>query len=158
MFFNFKKPLEVIVNPVDGEIIDLEKVYDPMFSQKMLGDGFAVIPNSNYIFAPVSGKVITLFPTAHAIGIESEKGVEVLIHVGLNTVELKGEHFVKKINQGDNVKKGDLLLTFDNNLIRSKGYDTTTMVIITNLSNFKSIELLNSGYHESNTPILNVMK
>lgn len=158
MFFKKKKKvIEEIVNPIEGEIIAIEKVNDPMFSQKMLGDGFAVIPASNDVYSPVDGKVVTLFPTAHAIGIESTKGVEVLIHIGINTVELKGDHFKKFVEQGDMVKKGDKLISFDNKKIQSLGYDASIMVVITNTQNFKEIEKVGTRVSKNGELALNII-
>jgi PTS system glucose-specific IIC component len=121
-----------ILNPIKGEIIPLEKVKDDVFSQKIMGEGFAIIPKDNKVFAPISGEITILFPTKHAIVIKDNKGYEIMIHVGIDSVKLNGKGFETKLSKGDKVEEGDLLLTFDRELLANNG-DVTTPVIITNL-------------------------
>lgn len=121
-----------IFSPLKGEVIDITEVPDPAFSGKMLGDGFAIIPSEGRLLSPVEGKVIELFPTKHAIGIETAQGLELLIHVGLETVELDGEGFEVIVNTGDSVKAGDHLLNFDIEFLEKNNKEITTPVVITN--------------------------
>lgn len=127
-----------IFNPIAGDLIPLEKVNDEVFSEKILGEGFAIIPMDNKVYAPVSGIIIVLFPTKHAIVIRSEMGYEVMIHIGLDTVNLNGEGFTTLVNQGDAVAKGEHILTFDREIIEKKS-DITTPVIVTNLEDESKI-------------------
>ncbi len=129
MFGFFKKEEFKIVVPADGELIQLSDVPDEVFSQKVMGDGFAVIPENGKIVAPISGTAASVFPTGHAVGIETKDGIECILHVGLDTVELNGEGFKPLISQGDKVKAGQPVIEFDKELIESKGYNLTTMVV-----------------------------
>lgn len=123
---------EDIYTPIKGQVIPLINVKDDAFAQGILGKGVAIEPLEGKVFAPVKGTVTTLFPTLHAIGITTENGVEILIHVGLDTVRLNGEHFKAFVNQGDLIEKGQLLVEFDKKAIEEKGYILTTPVIVTN--------------------------
>lgn len=138
---NYAKDEEIeleIFNPIEGKLISLENVNDEVFSEKILGDGFAIIPSENKVFAPVSGEVVVLFPTKHAIIIKSKIGYEVMIHVGLDTVNLKGEGFIAHVSKGDIVAKGDHILSFDITLI-DQNCDTTTPIVVTNLKDDSKI-------------------
>lgn len=132
---------EIILTPIEGEIVELEKVPDEVFSQKMLGDGFAIKVKGDKVYAPIEGEISVMFPTKHAIAITTKNGLEILIHVGIDTVELQGEGFISHIKQGDIVKKGDLLLTVDKEFIKSKGKSLITPVIVTNMEKVESIEI-----------------
>ena len=147
---------EGIITPVSGKIIPLSEVNDPTFAQEMLGKGFAVMPDDGLIRAPVSGTIITLFPTLHAIGIQGDNGVEILIHVGIDTVKLNGKPFTAKIQTGDHVKQGEILLEVDFEAIREAGCDIVTAVIITNTMNYKSIDLVQLGEVSPNQNILDI--
>ena len=129
MFGLFKKEEFKIVVPVDGMLIPLHEVPDQMFSQKLMGDGFAVIPEGNIIVAPLSGVAESVFPTGHAVGIKTKDGIECIVHIGLDTVELNGEGFKPLIKQGTKIKAGDPMIEIDRELISSKGYSVTTMVV-----------------------------
>lgn len=130
---------EVIFSPVEGEVKPLSEVKDAAFSAGLLGKGLAVYPKVGKVLAPADGVVTTLFPTKHAIGITTDNGAEILIHVGMDTVELDGKHFTAKINQGDRVKRGDLLVEFDINAIEAEGYSLITPVVVTNCSIYKDV-------------------
>jgi PTS system glucose-specific IIA component len=121
-----------VYTPVSGKILSLEEVPDPVFSEKMMGDGIAIEPSDGRVVAPFDGDIMQIFPTKHAVGIKAANGAEILIHVGLETVSMKGEGFESHVSQGDKVKKGDLLITFDLNLIREKANSTITPIIVTN--------------------------
>lgn len=129
MFGFLKKEEFKIVAPVDGELIPLANVLDEVFSQKVMGDGFAVIPANGRVVAPISGTAASVFPTGHAIGIETKDGIECIVHIGLDTVELNGEGFKTLISQGDKVKAGQPVIEFDKDLVESKGYNLSTMVV-----------------------------
>lgn len=121
-----------VSSPLDGEVISLGEVKDATFSQEILGKGIAVIPKDGIVYAPFDGKVDVMFETGHAVGLAGENGVELLIHVGMDTVNLEGKYFHPRKATGDSVKKGEILLEFDKEKIESEGYDITTPVIISN--------------------------
>lgn len=131
-----------ILSPVNGEVLELSEVPDEVFSAKMLGDGFAVLPAENRIYAPVDGEITVLFPTKHAVAITTKEGLEVLVHIGVDTVKLGGEGFTAHVNQGDRVKKGELLLTLDLELIKEKARSMISPVIITNMDKVKDIKII----------------
>lgn len=131
-----------IFSPLSGKIVSLEDVNDATFSGKLLGEGIAIVPKDGKIYAPFDGIVTSIFPTKHAIGLTSNEGVELLIHVGLDTVELKGEGFTSYVIEGEHVKKGQLLLEADLKTISAKGYDIITPVIVTNTQEFLDVLLL----------------
>ncbi len=122
------KKLQVFA-PVDGEVIDITKVKDDVFSQKLLGDGFAIKPENGNFVAPFKGKLVTVFPTGHAYGIRHKSGVEVLIHIGFDTVELKGEGFDMLVKQGGKVKLGSPLVNADLEVISKKAPSTDTPIV-----------------------------
>lgn len=121
----------IVYSPVNGKVITLESVDDGMFSEKILGDGMAVVPSDGNFIAPVSGTVESAFPTGHAYGIKTDSGLEVLIHIGLDTVNLNGKGFRPQVRQGEKVKAGDKLAEVDLEVIRKAGYPTETMIIVT---------------------------
>jgi PTS system beta-glucosides-specific IIC component len=126
------KEVQEIHVPIPGARIDLSEVPDEMFSQKLLGDGFAIRPTEGKVYAPFDGTVEMIFDTYHAIGLKSTTGTEVLIHIGIDTVNLKGEGFTPKVKAGDQIKTGDLLMAFDINKIINNGYAIETPVVVTN--------------------------
>ncbi|MFD1359439.1 PTS glucose transporter subunit IIA [Fictibacillus halophilus] len=134
------KKEETIVAPLTGKIVSIEEVPDPTFSQKMMGDGIAIEPTEGVVVAPVDGEIVQFFHTKHAIGIQSESGAEILIHVGLETVNMNGEGFEGHVNVGDKVKAGDKLLTFDLDLIKEKAASTVTPIVITNGDAVESLD------------------
>ncbi|WP_240628534.1 PTS sugar transporter subunit IIA [Bacillus salacetis] len=135
------------VVPVEGTIIPITEVEDAVFSQKMMGDGFAIVPSKGSVVSPVDGEIINIFPTKHAIGIRSVQGYEILIHVGLDTVQLNGEGFNLMVEEGQQVSKGTKLLTFDLDFIAGKASSTVTPVIFTDLPklNVKKLEQVKQG-------------
>ena len=119
----------IFAMPIQGELLSIEQVTDPVFSQRMIGDGFAIIPKGEYFVAPFSGTVEIVSATGHGIVLKSDDGISVLIHIGLDTVNLKGEGFEVLFKHGDKVLIGDSLIRVDLNLLINKGYDTTTPII-----------------------------
>ncbi len=141
LFGKKEKPLEeIIFSPLNGKVVELEEVPDPTFSQKMMGDGVAIEPTDGKVVSPVNGKVIQFFHTKHAVGIESESGLELLIHVGLETVGMGGEGFEGHVKEGDKVKVGDPLITVDLDLVKEKAASTITPVIITNADVLETVD------------------
>lgn len=129
-----KKESEVKVTaPLNGKLVDLSEVPDPVFAEKMMGDGLAIEPSEGLVVAPVDGEIQSIFPTKHAVGIKTKSGVELLIHIGLETVSLNGEGFEAYVKAGDKVKRGDKLISFDLEIISEKAKSTVTPIIITNM-------------------------
>lgn len=118
--------------PMTGEVIALDQVPDAVFAEKMVGEGVAIVPTSGTVVAPCDGKIAQIFPTKHAIGIEGDGGVDLLIHVGIDTVELKGEGFTALVEEGQHVKAGTPLLEVDLEKIKAAGKSTTTPFVVTN--------------------------
>jgi len=135
-----KTSTEEFISPLEGRLLELSSVPDAVFSQKMMGDGFAIKPASGEIVSPVTGTVATLFHTKHAIGLVSENGREVLIHFGIDTVALNGEGFTAHVKQGDKVNAGDKLLTVDLESVKEKVPSVITPIIFTNLKEGESVE------------------
>lgn len=136
---NNKENKEIIASPLTGNVIPLKNVKDDAFAQGALGNGIGIIPSEGKVVSPVDGTISVLFPTLHAIGITSDSGVELLIHIGLNTVQLNGEGFKAHVKQGDKVRKGQLLLDIDLKAIEKAGYSTETPIIITNTKDMLDI-------------------
>jgi PTS system beta-glucosides-specific IIC component len=130
---------EVVISPLKGEVKPLSEVQDEAFSKGALGKGIAIEPTEGKVIAPVDGVLTTFFPTCHALGITSDNGAEILIHVGMDTVQLEGKHFTPKAKQGDTVKAGDVLLEFDIKAIKAEGYSVITPVIITNSDSYLDV-------------------
>lgn len=130
----------VIYSPIKGKVIELNAVNDEVFSTGALGKGVAIIPEEGKVYSPVSGTISAFFETGHAIGITSDAGIEILIHVGIDTVEMAGRNFTPKKKQGDRIRKGDLLLEFDKESIIKEGYEIVTPVIITNSNNYNEFK------------------
>ena len=152
----YKGLTEEVYSVADGEVIALEQVKDPVFSQKMMGDGFAVEPANGNIVSPVSGTVSSIFPTKHALGLVTEAGLEVLVHIGLDTVSLEGKPFTVHVTEGQKVAAGDLLVTADLDAIREAGRETSTIVVFTNGDVIKSVNLEQTGSHAAKTVVAKV--
>jgi PTS system glucose-specific IIA component len=129
---NKKETKEILYAPLSGEVKMLSDVPDPVFAEKMMGDGFAIIPTDGVVTSPVNGRILQVLHTKHAIGIRSENGLEILIHVGLETVSLDGKGFEVHVSEGQKVKQNDKLLTFDLEFISKNARSTITPVVITN--------------------------
>lgn len=130
---------ETVHSPMSGKAIRLSEVQDEVFRSSAMGQGLAIEPSDNKLYAPFDGTVVMVAPTKHAIGLRSQSGIELLVHIGLDTVQLNGKPFTLHVNDGDKFKKGDLLITFDKELIQSKGVKTTTPIIITNSDDYNEI-------------------
>ena len=152
----YKGLTEEVYSVAEGEVIALEQVKDPVFSQKMMGDGFAVEPANGNIVSPVSGTVSSIFPTKHALGLVTEAGLEVLVHIGLDTVSLEGKPFTVHVAEGQKVAAGDLLVTADLDAIRAAGRETSTIVVFTNADAIQSVKLEQTGSLAANTVVAKV--
>ena len=153
---HFKGLTEEVYSVADGQVVALEQVKDPVFAQKMMGDGFAVEPANGNIVSPVSGTVSSIFPTKHALGLVTEAGLEVLVHIGLDTVSLEGKPFTVHVAEGQKVAAGDLLVTADLDAIRAAGRETTTVVVFTNGDAIKSVKLEKTGSLAAKTAVAKV--
>ena len=152
----FKGLTEEVYSVADGQVVALEQVKDPVFAQKMMGDGFAVEPANGNIVSPVSGTVSSIFPTKHALGLVTEAGLEVLVHIGLDTVSLEGKPFTVHVAEGQKVAAGDLLVTADLDAIRAAGRETSTIVVFTNADAIQSVKLEQTGTLAANTVVAKV--
>ncbi|KXT61937.1 PTS system, maltose and glucose-specific IIA or IIB or IIC component [Streptococcus oralis] len=153
---HFKGVTEEVCSVADGQVIALEQVKDPVFAQKMMGDGFAVEPANGNIVSPVTGTVSSIFPTKHALGLVTEAGLEVLVHIGLDTVSLEGKPFTVHVAEGQKVAAGDLLVTADLDAIRAAGRETSTVVVFTNGDVLKSVKLEQTGSLAAKTAVAKV--
>lgn len=140
-----------VCSPCVGQVIRLEDVPDPVFSEKMLGDGAAVLPENGAFCSPVDGKIVQVFDTKHAYSIKSDDGLEILVHIGLNTVELKGQGFTSLVKDGDLVKKGDALCEVNLEYISDVGYQLYTPVLITNMSAVKKMKINETKVEQMDT-------
>lgn len=147
-----------IVSPIKGEVLKLEAIKDDAFASGVLGKGVAILPDEGKVFAPADGTVSTLFPTLHALGIETDNGAEILIHIGLDTVQLNGEGFKAMVKQGDHIKQGQLLITFDKEFIEKKGYCIQTPVIVTNTDEFLDVVEVSKEQVNSGDSLLKILK
>ena len=153
---HFKGLTEEVYSVADGQVVALEQVKDPVFAQKMMGDGFAVEPANGNIVSPVSGTVSSIFPTKHALGLVTEAGLEVLVHIGLDTVSLEGKPFTVHVAEGQKVAAGDLLVTADLDAIRAADRETSTVVVFTNAEAIKSVKLEKTGSLAAKTAVAKV--
>ena len=136
---------KIVCAPLEGEMRILSEIDDPVFSSEALGKGCAIEPSKGEIVAPFDGTIEQVAETSHAVGLMGDNGVEILIHVGMDTVELKGKGYEPKVKVGDKVKKGQLLLKFDMAAISAAGYKLTTPVVVTNTDDFTSVEPIATG-------------
>ncbi|MCD8905044.1 PTS glucose transporter subunit IIA [Staphylococcus chromogenes] len=137
------KEIEVFT-PISGDYVKIEDIPDPVFAQKMMGEGFGVKPSEGVVVSPISGVVDNVFPTKHAIGLKADNGIEVLVHIGLDTVQLNGEGFKTFVESGDHVNVGDKLVEFDMNYIDEHAKSTISPVIITNTDQTEQLEILDA--------------
>ena len=143
--FRKKEKNNVIGSPVKGKAVPLKEVSDPTFAEEMLGKGAAVIPEDGKFYAPADGEIGMVFDTLHAVSMTTDFGAEILIHIGLDTVKMKGEGFTGHVKAGDHVKKGDLLLEVDLEKVKAAGYDTITPVLVCNTPDYASVEAIGSA-------------
>lgn len=136
----FHERRNVLLSPLAGKVIPLSEVNDPTFASGSLGEGVAIEPTGDKVVAPSDGKVKTVFPTGHAVALHTNEGLDVLIHIGLDTYKLDGRHFKVRAAEGDSVKRGDVLIEFDRDAIRSEGYDITAPILICNSVEYSSIK------------------
>lgn len=122
-----------IIAPMNGKVLDIKETPDPVFAEKMVGDGVAIEPIEGLVFSPMEGEIVQIFPTKHAIGLKNSEGVELLIHIGIDTVTMQGEGFEIFVSLGDKVKIGQKLLAFDLELVKSKAKSCITPIVVTNL-------------------------
>lgn len=151
-----RKKIDEFVSPANGELIHLDKVSDPVFSQKLMGDGFAVTPSDNEIVAPIGGVVGTVFPTKHALMITSDHGLEVMLHLGIDTVELDGKPFETFVKENDTVTAGQKLATMDLEQVKAAGKDIPIMTIVTNSDAVKEMSDFDEKSVSAGDPALKV--
>lgn len=145
---------EKLGSPIVGEVVALNEVNDPVFSSGVMGQGIAVKPSKGVVYAPADAEIAIAFPTGHAYGLKTDNGAEILIHVGIDTVSMNGEGFEAKVSQGDRVKAGDVIGTFDSEAIAANGLDDTTMVIITNTMDYAEVTPIATGSVTNKTRVL----
>lgn len=153
----FRKKSKKIYSPICGTIIPLEEVNDPVFSKKMMGDGLAILPKENLVVAPCDGKISALVETNHAIGITTEEGIELIIHIGLETTNLHGNYFKPLIHQDEKVKKGQSLIEFDREKLSHEGYDTIVILVVPNTNKKRLNKLEIAEVDNLQTPIIELI-
>lgn len=147
---------EIFVSPVKGNVVPLDKVNDEVFSSGAAGKGVGIKPIDGKVYAPADGEVTMVFETGHAIALTTASNSELLIHIGIDTVELNGEGFKKHVKKGDKVKKGDLLISFDPKIIEEKGYDDTVILLVTNSDQFLDVIVIDKKVVDLNDELLAV--
>lgn len=147
-----------VYSPLSGTVVSIKKIPDPTFSEEIIGKGVAIEPDDNIVYAPFDGHVSVLFHTKHAIGLTSNTGVELIIHIGLDTVELEGKYFTSFINSGDKVYKGDKLIQFDLNRLKSEGYNLLTPIVVTNYQQFNNMNITDSIKVSSKDKLIELIK
>lgn len=145
---------EVITAPISGKVESLKDTNDKVFSSEMMGKGAAIIPDSDKVVAPADGKITVSYPTGHAYGIKTNDGADILIHLGIDTVNLKGKGFTSNVKQGDLVKKGDVLGTYDYKQVAKEGYDTTVMVVVTNTNDYAEVKRITNSEVKDNDNLI----
>lgn len=158
--FDFLKKFKGIelCSPITGEAVDLSQVPDPVFAEKMVGDGIAIIPTEDIVVAPCDGKIVQIFPTNHAIGIETTTGLDLLIHIGIDTVDLKGDGFKRLVEEGDMIKKGQPILEVDIKRVKELGKPLTSPFVITNADELEFKKRTTGKVEAGQTVILTVKK
>lgn len=154
LFGGGQEEKKVILAPVSGKAIPMSQVADPTFSQEILGKGVAIVPDSGVFVAPASGEVTVMFETKHAVSIKADCGAEFIIHIGMDTVNLKGQYFEAFVAQGDRVKAGDKLVEVDLEKVKEAGYDVTTPIVICNTPSFPGMVCLSGMDVKALDPII----
>lgn len=157
-FLKKKDSKHMLGAPAAGRAVSIKEVNDPTFAEEILGKGVAVIPSEGKIYAPADGEIGMVFDTLHAVSLTTEYGAEVLIHVGLDTVKMKGEGFEGHVKAGDKVKKGDLLLTVDLEKVKAAGYDIITPMLICNTGDYASVEAMADKQVAAGDDVLSVVE
>ena len=157
MFGKRKKTIQILA-PLEGEVIPVTAVNDPVFGQELLGKGVAIRPTSGRVVSPVNGTLIQVFKTGHAVTLSSDDGAEILIHIGLDTVELEGKHYSPCAEDGQEVKVGDMLIEFDLESIAAAGFDTVTPVVICNSGDFAQVEGVTGKTVQESEEIIRLIK
>ncbi len=147
---NLSEEQLAVYAPSKGELIPISEVADPVFSEKMMGDGFAVLPEANEVFAPISGTILNVFPTKHAIGIQTDNGLEVLLHMGINTVDLKGEPFTLYVEEGQRIARGQLIAVVDLEMLEKAGKKSDMIVVFTNGAAVKELSIRSNALVQAN--------
>ncbi|MCM2674205.1 PTS sugar transporter subunit IIA [Alkalicoccobacillus plakortidis] len=142
---------EIIFSVANGTLLPIDQVPDPTFSQKMIGDGAAIEPTDGKVVSPVAGEVLQVFPTKHAIGIRAIGGAEILIHIGLETVNMDGEGFTAHVKEGDKVEVGDALVDYDLELVKEKAASTIIPIVVTNHEELESVTSVTTGDSQAGT-------
>lgn len=160
MFSFFKKKEEglMVASPIKGKTVELSQVSDPTFGECMLGKGVAILPAEGKVYAPADGEISMMFDTHHAVSMVTTDGIELLIHIGLETVALKGEGFEPHVQSGDQVKKGDLLLSVDLEKIKSKGCDIISPVVVCNTDDYTDVQGVLLEQAEPGEQIIKIVK
>ncbi|WP_162890876.1 PTS sugar transporter subunit IIA [Suicoccus acidiformans] len=157
-FFNniAKKENEdcIVYSPANGDILDLKNVSDEVFASETMGKGIAIIPKEGSVHAPFDGQVMTIFPTGHAIGVKNSMGVELLIHIGINSVELGGEGFKVLVKEGERINQGQKLIEFSISTLIENNLDPTIMIVVTNTDNFSNIKQIDNEQTEIGAELL----
>lgn len=148
---------KTMYSPLKGTVVPLSQVSDPVFAEEVMGPGVGIEPEEGALYAPVDGEIISVFPTGHAIGMKTEEGMEVLLHIGIDTVQMEGDGFQAFVKQGDQVKAGELLVEFDCAKIIEKGYKTTTMVLVPNAAILGTMSQPHTGAVEVLDPLFKFM-
>lgn len=151
-----KNKILKIMAPMNGNILDIGETPDPVFAEKMVGDGVAIEPAEGLVFSPMEGEIVQLFPTKHAIGLKSLEGIELLIHIGIDTVKMQGEGFQSFVTVGDYVKIGQKLLAFDLELVKNKAKSCITPIVITNLPPLEIVKKYHGQVSFTNNVIMEV--
>lgn len=154
---NVDKTISILA-PIEGDVVSIKEVSDPVFAEELLGAGVAIRPTNGKVVAPVNGTIAVMFETKHAVSIIAEDGAEILIHIGLDTVNLKGEFFKSYVEANDKVKAGDLLIEFDKDQIQAAGYDVISPIIICNTAEYEKVHGLTDRYTQILEPIMELGK
>ena len=155
MLFGIGKKKEIVISaPISGKVKPVSSLKDETFSSGVLGPGIAIAPEGGHVVAPADGTLDQMFDTGHAFSMTTANGVELLVHVGLDTVRLKGKHFTRIKKTGDSVKTGESLIEFEESAVRSEGYDTTIVVVVLNQDHFKNIRFADEGSIQAGNPLV----